>query len=248
MALRDQPYIPFYVQDFMTDEKLRECEPETIGVYVFMMCLFHKSTEYGKILLNQKDKQTDNQIHNFAFKVGKHIPWRDSVIILALEELLEYEVVEIKGDSIVQKRMVSDNILSIKRSKAGKKGGKVSKELAQANNRPKEGAKAKANSESEYEVDNDIKKPIILNIPSIEDFLDYAKSKVTLSNYDMLENQIKLKYESWIENNWHTGGQTPRQIKNWKTTLLNTISHMKPESSAAKKTASGNWRDKIQGS
>jgi hypothetical protein len=242
MALRDQPYIPFYVQDFMTDEKLRECEPETIGVYVFMMCLFHKSVDYGKILLNQKDKQSDKQINNFAFKVGKHIPWRDSVIILAIKELLEYNVIEMKGDSIIQKRMVSDNILSIKRARAGKKGGNASKELAKANNR----AKAEANSEYEYESESDNDNPVILNIPKLEIFLEYAKSKITESNYPRLENQLKLKYESWKENNWHTGGENPRQIKNWKTTLLNTISHMKPESFAATKTASANWRDKIQ--
>lgn len=28
MALRDQPYLPLYVQDFLTDEKLRECSYE----------------------------------------------------------------------------------------------------------------------------------------------------------------------------------------------------------------------------
>ena len=43
MALRDQPYIPLYVQDFMTDEKLSECSAESTGVYIRVMCIMHKS-------------------------------------------------------------------------------------------------------------------------------------------------------------------------------------------------------------
>ena len=66
MALRDQPYIPLYVQDFMTDEKLSECSAESTGVYIRAMCIMHKSQEYGTVLLKQKDKQTHNK--NFAVK------------------------------------------------------------------------------------------------------------------------------------------------------------------------------------
>jgi hypothetical protein len=66
MALRDQPYIPLYIQDFLTDEKLIECSAQATGVYVRLMCIMHKSEDYGKILLRQKDKQKPKQIENFA--------------------------------------------------------------------------------------------------------------------------------------------------------------------------------------
>jgi hypothetical protein len=49
----------------------------------------HKSDEYGTILLKQKDKQTDNQIKNFALKLVKHLPFTIEVIELALQELFD---------------------------------------------------------------------------------------------------------------------------------------------------------------
>ena len=72
MALRDQPYIPLYIQDFLTDEKLIECSAESTGVYIRLMCIMHKSDEYGTILLRQKDKQNSNNCLNFANKLAKH--------------------------------------------------------------------------------------------------------------------------------------------------------------------------------
>ena len=108
MALRDQPYIPLYIQDFLTDEKLIECSAATTGVYVRLMCIMHKSDEYGKILLKQKDKQTDKQINNFALKVAKQLPYDLSVIISSLTELLDENVLYVEGDYLCQKRMISD--------------------------------------------------------------------------------------------------------------------------------------------
>jgi len=55
MALRDQPYLPLYVQDIMTDEKLNECSAASHGIYIKgIMCLMHKSETYGKIMLKHK--------------------------------------------------------------------------------------------------------------------------------------------------------------------------------------------------
>jgi len=61
MALRDQPYLPLYVQDYLTDEKLNECSPATQGVYIKLLCVLHKMEEYGTILLKQKRKQKVSQ-------------------------------------------------------------------------------------------------------------------------------------------------------------------------------------------
>ena len=43
MALREQPYLPLYVQDFLTDEKLNECSAESTGVYIRLMCIMDKA-------------------------------------------------------------------------------------------------------------------------------------------------------------------------------------------------------------
>lgn len=150
MALRNQPYFPLYVQDYLTDEKLNECSASTQGVYVKIMCLMHKSNDYGVILLKQKDKQTSIQSSNFALKLVKHLPFTETEIEKAVEELIEEGVLILEGDKLIQKRMVKDNDVSVKRSKAGKKGGDSThkkEDFAKA--------KVKASSENEYEYESE---------------------------------------------------------------------------------------------
>ena len=126
MALRDQPYIPLMVKDWLTDEKLKECSASSLGVYVYIMGAMHKSREYGTILLKQKNKQTDNQIENFALKLQKHMHFSLSVICDALTELIEEDVLQLdsKNDKLLQKRMIKDNSLSVIRAEVGSLGGK----------------------------------------------------------------------------------------------------------------------------
>ena len=123
MALRNQPYIPLYVEDFLTDENLIECSAESHGVYIRIMCLMHKSKEYGTILLQQKYQQTTHQIKNFAIKLERSTPFSLDEIESSLDELISEDVLQLKGNKLIQKRMVRDNEISLKRSEAGKKGG-----------------------------------------------------------------------------------------------------------------------------
>jgi len=148
MALRDQPYFPLYVQDFLTDEKLIECSAEATGVYIRIMCIMHKSDEYGKILLKQKDKQSTEQINNFASKLVKQLPFTFELLNRCLTELVAEGVLIIEDDYLIQKRMVKDNYISLTRAKSGQKGGV----FAQA----KLKAKLQANSEYEIEYENEI--------------------------------------------------------------------------------------------
>lgn len=224
MALRDQPYMPLYVQDYLTDEKLNECSASTQGIYIKIMCIMHKSEEYGCILLEQKYKQTDNQIKNFALKLVKHLPFSETEIFNAITELLNEKVLHICEDKIYQKRMVKDNELSLKRSESGKKGGKKSqfaKAKSEANNQ--------ANSEYEYEYENEYEyeyknknkgKRENKHIPDWNEFLSYCISQCENIN----QSSLKLKYQSWIENGWKTGKDKP--IKNWKSTILNTMPYI----------------------
>lgn len=148
MALRDQPYLPLYIQDYMTDEKLNECSAEANGVFVRIMMLMHKSETYGKILLNQKHKQTTNQIENFALMFGKHFPYTFDEIMRGLTELINERVVYLEEDFLCQKRMIRDGQLSEIRSNAGKKGGKKSS----SNDEYFGIAKTQANTEYENEI------------------------------------------------------------------------------------------------
>lgn len=150
MALRNQPYLPLYVQDFLTDEKLMECSALATGVFIKVLCVMHKSETYGTILLKQKDKQNDKQVNNFALKLSKFLPWNTEVILLGLEELLQENVLSIEGDFIIQKRMVKDGIISDKRSKSGSKGGMKSL------GKNSDFARAKTQANSEDEIENEI--------------------------------------------------------------------------------------------
>lgn len=154
MALRDQPYLPLYIQDYMTDEKLAECSATANGVFVRIMCVMHKSDPYGKILLKQKDKQSNNQIENFAYKLSKHMPFHIREILSSVGELVDEGVLIVDGDELVQKRMVKDFALSEQRSAAGKNGYKV-KTFAKAKPKAKAQAKHQANSENEYDNENE---------------------------------------------------------------------------------------------
>lgn len=166
MALRNSPYLPLYVQDFLTDEKLVDCSASANGVYIRLMCILHKSEPYGKILLKQKYKQNESMCLNFASMLLRQMPYSISEIHDGLEELLDNKIIEIEGDYLLQKRMVKDGELSEKRAVAGQKGGKKSLGIClskmSSKSKSKNISKSEANSENENDIDieyeNNIKK------------------------------------------------------------------------------------------
>lgn len=178
MALREQPYLPLYVQDFLTDEKLNECSAESTGVYIRLMCIMHKSDNYGTILLKQKDKQTGKQISDFALKLVRQMPYDAETIERALNELLEEGVLTMDGDVIFQKRMVKDGKVSDTRASAGRKGGKASKTASNDEDFASGFAQAKsqANTENEIEIENDTE-DVIESEGDIEESTPRAKKK-----------------------------------------------------------------------
>ena len=158
MALRNSPYLPLYVQDFLTDEKLADCSANANGVYIRLMCILHKSEPYGKILLKQKYKQNESMCLNFASMLLRQMPYSMSEIHDGLEELLDNKIIEIEGDYLLQKRMVKDGELSEKRAVAGQKGGKKSLGICLSKMSSKSKSKNISKSEANSENENDIKK------------------------------------------------------------------------------------------
>jgi DnaD/phage-associated family protein len=168
MALRGQPYFPLYVQDFMTNDKLNECSAESTGVYIRLMCIMHKSDNYGTIELKAKHKQTESKYKNFAIRLQRHMPFSEDVIERSLKELVEEGVLTLDGDTLFQKRMVMDDELSDKRASAGTKGAKDKQNKNFATDFAT--AKVVANAEYENEYENEIIKKI-----ENESFSDCAK-------------------------------------------------------------------------
>jgi len=69
--------------------------------------------------------------------------------------------------------------------------------------------------------------------PTFEEFREYAEQKALDNNLDPDFQKLRFKFESWKENDWKTGHG--RKIKNWKSTLLNTLPHLQKEKSSAQK-------------
>lgn len=61
------------------------------------------------------------------------------------------------------------------------------------------------------------------NIPTIEEFLEYAQS---LEMYDpQLHSEIQLKYDNWKSNNWKNSANRP--ITDWKSSLKSVLPYLK---------------------
>ena len=238
MALRDQPYLPLYVQDFLTDEKLMECSASATGVYIRVLCIMHKSDEYGTILLKQKDKQTDNQIKNFALKLAKYLPYNADEIMSGILELLNEGVLQSGGDKLIQKRMVKDNEISIIRAKSGKKGGDKNP-FAKAKIKAK--VKAKSQAKSEIEDINENRSLIDIEWCKWKEFkkaefnfkykseISEQASKTELINLSGNDEEIAIKIiQQSMANGWkgffklknngtertnNKGGATPEQLR-----------------------------------
>lgn len=205
MALRNQPYLPLYVQDFLTDEKLIECSAESTGVYIRLMCILHKSDTYGCILLKQKDKQNESNIKNFALKLAKQMPYDISTIERSLEELIEEKVLILEEDTLFQKRMKKDGILSDIRAEAGKKGAdrKNAKDFAEAKDEANELANDEANSENEIEDENEDENniEIITDNELIKGIIDYLNIK-TNSHYKYSTEKTKKLIKARLNDNF----------------------------------------------
>lgn len=138
MALRDQPYLPLYVKDFISDEKLRLCSPATVGVYIMLMCVLHRSETYGALSLQDICyNKTDNKnitekescynfvmrtLSQFAIFLERQLPFKREDIEAALKELHYFGVIKLDGETLYQPRMVRDGEKSDKKGKAGRLG------------------------------------------------------------------------------------------------------------------------------
>ena len=191
MALRDQPYFPLYADDFLTDEKLNLCSAATQGVFIKMLCIFHKSEPYGGILFKQKDKQSESMSRNFALKLARLLPFDSETIEAAVIELLEEGVLSFENDFLFQKRMVKDFDISLKRSQAAKTGGGNPNLFKQT---IKQGSKQKDKQNTEYENvivnDNDI----VIEVKE-EKVLKKSKNEI------VEKSEQFIKYEDWANRN-----------------------------------------------
>ena len=135
--------------------------------------------------------------------------------ISLLDELVNLDIIkhENKHDKVeIDFLNKQYDLLSEKRKlrqNAGSKGGNAKAMLKQKR------------SYKDKDKDNNKDKEKDNNIPEFLDFKNYA----FIHKPNVCETDLKFKYDSWIANDWKNGND--KKIKNWKSTLLNTLPYIK---------------------
>lgn len=209
---KELPYFRFTVSEWLNDDISLE-DYHTKGVFIDV-CSYYWFKDCS-ITLAMLEKRFIN-------------------VLSTVEQLRKLDIIKSDSKANVRIDFLDEqyDLLSEKRKKrqiAGQKGGKQRASNAQALLNQGSSYKDKDNNK-----DNDNNK-YKDNTPSFIDFKNYALEKK--SNIDL--DHLKLKFDSWIENDWKDGNN--KKIKNWKSKLNNTIPYIKEKENQGSQI---NW-DKI---
>ena len=223
MALRNQPYFPLYVQDYLTDERLLKCKLSSQGVYIRILCHMHKSETYGVLFISDYERANNVEIiesYKAKLKQNKNCAYLNydlsqiaesvhvvcaltgyggDVIMPAIIDLLAYNVIVLEHEFIIQKRMYADGLNSLKKAEAGKKGGQGRKKEVVLKIINK--AKHKQNTEYEYEseYENEINKKGAfrkkLDLSPLFEQVFMKHGHGITEDYDYIKDSFALKYE-----------------------------------------------------
>lgn len=226
MALRDQPYFPLYIQDYLTDEKLLMCSWETQGIYIRILCNLHKQPLYGCILFKQNSKLSLNSelnyINFFASILIKLIPCQFEEMKSALLELFEFGVLSFDGEKMFQKRMVQDFRTSLARSKAAKKGG-GNPVLFKQNNKQtaKQQFKQKDKQNTEYEIENEYENVLEKGVVGGKTISpDFEQVKIFFETFNKPETEARKFYDHYESFGWIINGSL---IRKWQPKAMKWI-------------------------
>lgn len=73
---------------------------------------------------------------------------------------------------------------------------------------------------------------IHINTPAFSEVEIFVKSKLPADEFWKIKDSLHLKYQSWVENGWKDGND--KEIKNWKTKILNTLPFLKKDENSWK--------------
>lgn len=140
----------------------------------------------------------------------------------------QYGLFEIGEEKFFSLRLNRHLIERQRISEGGSKGAKIrwNKALnAPPNSPPIAPPYAKESKGKEKKGNKSKRKQIEIHTPELDEFLEYCKSELG-DKYKPLEFALKAKYRAWSEAGWKDGNG--KDIKNWKTKILNTIPFLKP--------------------
>ena len=194
------PYFKFIATEWLTGDIVYE-DFDTQGLFINICALYWQRD--GKLSIDDITRRYKNELLIQALS-GRFFSVNDGFISI----------------SFLDEQIVDANHISKVNSENGKKGAEKRKMLAVAKQSLSE-TSANFSKEEEEEKNNKIK--VNNTIPSIDDFVAYSLSLKPNIN---IEN-VKLKFNSWLVNDWkiNRNGKDVL-IKNWKTTLSNTIQYL----------------------
>lgn len=153
--------------------------------------------------------------HIFAYVNDENPTNTDPLIMLAFEPIK----LQMKRD-LVKWETTKDA-----RSNAGKASAearRLAKE-AQQNSTNSTNVNFVQQNSTNSTVNVNVNDTVINTIPSKEEFIAYGVSKLE----DVSIEALGLKYEAWLSSNWCTTKNGKEvKIKNWKTTLNNTLTYL----------------------
>lgn len=181
---------------------------EDRGKYITILCLMHQQ---GKM-----DEKT------ISFLVG------------SVSDMLRLKFKQDENGLWYNERLETEKEKRINFVESRRNNGKLGGRPKNGNNKIKANGKpnAKAKNNLPLNINGNINEDVIL-IPSFAEFSKYAIEKKP----DIDINNLKLKYDSWVENKWMDGND--KKISNWKTKLLNTLPYIKIEVKNGNKEESG---------
>lgn len=194
------PYFKFIATEWLTGDIVYE-DFDTQGLFINICALYWQRD--GKLSIDDITRRYKNELLIQALS-GRFFSVNDGFISI----------------SFLDEQLVDANHISKVNSENGKKGAEKRKMLAVAKQSLSE-TSANFSKEEEEEKNNKIK--VNNTIPSIDEFVAYSLSLKPNIN---IEN-VKLKFNSWLVNDWkiNRNGKDVL-IKNWKTTLSNTIQYL----------------------
>jgi uncharacterized protein YdaU (DUF1376 family) len=207
----------FYPKDYISDPDVMMMTPAERGVYRDLIDLAYMH---------------DNQIKYNLFQLSRYCNCTEKEV---------QDVLNLKGKKVGEFWTIPSCEKRIAKAKVnrenGGKGGRPPKPKDNPNNNPtnnpnnnpnKTQTKRQRERESEKEIESESEKEIETEfIPFWDEFLAYAVDKKPKVN----KQDLKLKYEAWRESGWKVNRAGKMQnIVNWKTTLLNTLPHIKESS------------------
>ena len=204
------PAVLLYTSDFLSG-----CQDLTMverGQFITLLCLQHqKGYLTAKIIkLTCGDNVSEDVLERFNIDENGNY----------FNKRMDSEIKKRKSNSEKQSKRAKDYWAKVKQKK--EETTSVDSSTAYATALPLENE-----NENENEIINRNRNKNKSNIPTKEEFLEYASViyKQLEKDFEPFKFPLLAKYTTWIDNGWKNGHNKP--IKNWKNTLNNTIPHIK---------------------